>query len=498
MENTSNSSAKDGTAVEVYGSFLLGDSELAIAVDMLQEVVDYPSNVTRSPLSPEHLLGIFNLRGTLIPIVDLRGMLDIAGEPCRASSKIAIVNLGETCVGLMFDATREILRVQASENIMFEQADGAKGVIGGCLKLDEGERIVQILSVSALLGIPEVPHMRQRGMSVVRRAPQRQTVAFRVGDTQLALPMEGIREIVRVPSMHPSPLGDALCVGMLNLRGDILPVIDFARLIGVGTTSADPSVDDVSDDRRIVILKDDAVYFGLLVDEVSRIVGYRDDQLLAMPSYAQRHVDWFAGCLADDDGGSLILLKPDALCGYARIKQIAHGHRQLYKDRKVEALGNKGTTRGSRETWVTFRLDQLFGVPIGRLREVIDLPDEIVATPGLPKHVLGVLNLRHELVTLLDVRTLFDMPALANREMAKVLIVELQGEKHGLVVDGLDNIVTLDTAKRIGVPAVLKQQAGQRLAASLDGCIEVPGCGTMMLMIDLEAVCRQGAHALAA
>lgn len=55
-----------------YGSFFLGDIELAINVKAIQEVVNYPDTITLMPLSPHFLVGVFNLRGLIVPIVNLK------------------------------------------------------------------------------------------------------------------------------------------------------------------------------------------------------------------------------------------------------------------------------------------------------------------------------------------------------------------------------------------------------------------------------------------
>jgi len=495
--NAEQGTASVSAAIELYGSFHLGDTELAIPAALLQEVVNYPSSVTRTPLAPAHVLGMFNLRGTLIPILDLRRMLRLGDPDAAPVGKVAIVELGEMRAGLLFDATGEVLRVSTALKIAFTQT-GGDTPISACLKLDGGDRILQVLSVSALLGLPEVPHLQQHAVSSRRRVQQaqrRQTVSFRVGDTHLALPMEAIREIIRVPELHPSPLADSICVGMLNLRGTIVPVVEFARLIGAAAT-ASPGVGLAADERRIVVLKQETCYFGLLVDEVRSIVGYRDDELLPMPAYARRQVDFFAGCLTHGDGGNIILLRAEALLTHAGITEMTRGHRDLYRNHVPQGVtsmaADRTGNRGVRETWVTFALEHLFGVPIRQLREVIDFPQQIVRAPGLPDHVLGVLNLRRELVTVIDLRKLYAMPPLAHPAQAKVLIVEHRGEKYGLVVDSRDNIVTIDAADRIKVPAMFMQQQNNRFAGCLTGGVELPGRGTLLLL-DLVAVCAQAA-----
>jgi purine-binding chemotaxis protein CheW len=501
-----NATSAGSSAVELFGSFHLGETELALPVADLQEVVNYPAAVTPVPLAPRHLLGIFNLRGTLIPIVDLRQLLHLPEEAASSVSKIAIVELGDVRVGLRFDTTGEILRVPAAQKIAFDRADPAQqspAVICGALKLDGGERILQILSAAALLGLPDVPHLHHRSAAPERRAQQaqrRQTVSFRVGEAHLALPMAAIQEIIRVPAMHPSPLADEICIGMLNLRGTTVPVIDFARFMGLEREDAAASgvaTAASTDERRIVVLNHQELHVGLMVDEVRSIVGYRDDELLVMPAYSRRHVALFAGCLGNDGRDSIILLNPEALCSHERITAVARGHRDLYRDRTLAGGASGGgygkggnAGRGPRETYVTFRLGHLLGVRIGQLREVIDYSSEVVVTPGAPPYVRGVLHLRRELLTVVDVRAMYGMPPYDDLAQAKILIVEHRGEKYGLVVDAVDNIVTIEAASRIPVPPMLTRQLANGWGNGMTEAVELPGRGTLML-IDLATLCER-------
>jgi purine-binding chemotaxis protein CheW len=488
-----NATSASSSAVELFGSFHLGETELALPVAALQEVVNYPAAVTPVPLAPTHLLGLFNLRGTLIPIVDLRQLLHLPDDTARAASKIAIVELGDVRVGLQFDTTGEILRVPAAQKITFERTDHAPPIICGALKLDGGERILQILSAAALLGLPDVPQLHHRAAATERRVQQaqrRQTVSFRVAGAHLALPMAAIQEIIRVPAMHPSPLADEVCIGMLNLRGTTVPVIDFARLMGLTREqAAAPGLAAAADERRIVVFNQHDVHVGLMVDEVRSIVGYRDDELMVMPAYSRRHVALFVGCLGNEGRDSIILLSPDALCKHSQIAALAQGHRELYRDR-TPAAATSNRRGGTRETYVTFRLGHLLGVRISQLREVIDYPDEIVATPGAPGFVRGVLHLRRELLTVIDVRAMYGMSQYEDLAHAKILIVEHRGEKYGLVVDAVDNIVTIDSASRIPLPTVLTRQLGNGLGNGMTEAVELPGRGTLML-IDPATLCER-------
>jgi purine-binding chemotaxis protein CheW len=488
-----------GPNVELYGSFHLAGTELALPVAALQEVVNYPETLTPVPLAPPYLLGLFNLRGTLIPVVDLRQLLRLNAESSSAARKIAIVEAGGVRVGLQFDATGEILRVPREQVITLDTPEGSSPMaIGAVLKLDEGERILQVLAPSVLLGLRDVPQLAQTAPRVAERRAQqgqrRQNVSFNVGGTALALPMDAIQEIIRVPALQHSPLADNVCIGMLNLRGATVPVLDFAVLLGFARADGAKAAEETrADERRIVVLHRNDLHFGLLVDEVASIVAYRDEELLPMPTYggnAQRSL--FAGYLPAEAHAGVLLINAVALFANERVVALASGHRELYRNVLADASKKRGA--GTRQTIVTFRIGQMIGVRITELREVIDYRDDVVHTPGLPEFVRGVLNLRGVLVTVIDVRAMYGMPAYEDLTRAKVLIVEHAREKYGLLVDSVEDIVTLNGVSQLAMPAAFTRGQGLRVHNDMREAVDLPGQGTLMLL-DPASLCARVAEA---
>jgi purine-binding chemotaxis protein CheW len=491
-----------GGNVELYGSFHLAGAELALPVAALQEVVNHPETLTPVPLAPPYLLGLFNLRGTLIPVVDLRQLLCLPAGGDSAARKIAIVETGGVRVGLQFDGTGEILRVPADQVIAVEMVEGSQtSAIGAVLKLDDGERILQVLSPAALLSLRDVPHLaKTEERATQRRAQQgqrRQNVSFKVGGTALALPMGAIQEIIRVPALQHSPFADDVCIGLLNLRGATVPVLDFCAFLGFARAAEDGVA---ADERRIVVLTRGDQHFGLLVDEVASIVACREDELLPMPSYGSTHRSMFAGYLATDANAGVLLMDADALFANERIATLATGHRDLYRNAAAGAdagagIGAARKRGGTRQTLVTFRIGHLIGVRIAELREVIDYRDDVVRTPGLPGFVRGVLNLRGELVTVIDVRSMYAMPTYEDLARAKMLIVEHRAEKYGLLVDSVEDIVTLNGGMQMAVPTVLTRGGGGA-RNDMREAVELPGQGTVMLL-DPASLCERVAEAVA-
>jgi purine-binding chemotaxis protein CheW len=105
--------------------------------------------------------------------------------------------------------------------------------------------------------------------------------------------------------------------------------------------------------------------------------------------------------------------------------------------------------------WVTFRLDaEKYGIDVMRVREVLR-NTEIAPVPGTPDFVLGIINLRGNVVTVIDTRKRFGMPPKAIDEASRIVILEAGDEVVGMMVDSVAEVVDLrassiETAPNVG------------------------------------------------
>lgn len=112
VEASSRSAAPSGAEPESLQvvTFFLGKEEFAIGLTDLQEIERV---LTITPLPNVHpsILGVMNLRGKIVPVVDLRVKLGIPAGPLSKESRIMIVNLGEKLCGLAVDSVKEVLKI---------------------------------------------------------------------------------------------------------------------------------------------------------------------------------------------------------------------------------------------------------------------------------------------------------------------------------------------------------------------------------------------------
>ena len=94
--------------------------------------------------------------------------------------------------------------------------------------------------------------------------------------------------------------------------------------------------------------------------------------------------------------------------------------------------------------WVTFRLvDEVYGINVMQVQEVLRFT-EITPVPGAPNSVLGIINLRGNVVTVIDMRSLFQLPADEPTEQTRIMIVECNKVIVGLLVDSVAEVINLD------------------------------------------------------
>ncbi len=100
----------------------------------------------------------------------------------------------------------------------------------------------------------------------------RQLVVFRLSEGSYALDIQVVREINRMIDMTAIPKAPDYVKGIINLRGEIVPVVDIGHRFGIGTT-------EQTKDTRIVVVESKGHTLGLVVDEVSEVLRLAEEEI---------------------------------------------------------------------------------------------------------------------------------------------------------------------------------------------------------------------------
>lgn len=134
-------------------SFLLGEEEFGLDIMKVQEII-LVGAITKMPQVPEYVRGMINLRGHIIPVVDLRKRFE--QPPCEKTEeqRIIVVNIGTRTIGIVVDAVNEVLRVTPDQIEPPPTGIGnVQRFITGLLKIDE--KLIILLDIEGLFSDEE-------------------------------------------------------------------------------------------------------------------------------------------------------------------------------------------------------------------------------------------------------------------------------------------------------------------------------------------------------
>ena len=93
--------------------------------------------------------------------------------------------------------------------------------------------------------------------------------------------------------------------------------------------------------------------------------------------------------------------------------------------------------------WMTFNLaDEVYGLDVMNIKEVLRYT-EISPVPGAPSYVLGIINLRGNVVTVIDARTRFGLPTEEATDDTRIVVIETDAETIGIMVDSVSEVIYL-------------------------------------------------------
>lgn len=137
-----------------YLTFVCGGEEYGVDILRVQEIKGW-DHVTRVPYTPPYVLGVMNLRGMIVPVIDLRTRLNLARRSFDASTVVIVVRVqssrGEKTVGIVVDGVSEVYSVQAEE---IKPVPNLGGVADGtCVKgiATVDGKMVMLLDIDALV-----------------------------------------------------------------------------------------------------------------------------------------------------------------------------------------------------------------------------------------------------------------------------------------------------------------------------------------------------------
>ncbi|WP_438432463.1 chemotaxis protein CheW [Gorillibacterium sp. sgz500922] len=141
--------------------FKLGKEEYGVEVEKV-ETIERIVHLTRVPKTPPFIKGVMNLRGIVVPVLDLRGRFGLAETEHTDSSRIIIVNVGELKVGMIVDSADDVIDVDSGTiSDPPEIVGGIKAkYLRGVARIGE-ERLLILLNLKEVLNKGELVQLEE-------------------------------------------------------------------------------------------------------------------------------------------------------------------------------------------------------------------------------------------------------------------------------------------------------------------------------------------------
>jgi purine-binding chemotaxis protein CheW len=324
-------------------------------------------------------------------------------------------------------------------------------------------------------------------------------LVFRLRDLQLGLEVSCVREIFPLPELVPAPEAPGDIIGLLNFRGKVLPVMHLNRRLG-------QPVGRVSLSDRVIVIEWQGLQVGVVVHEVEEVFALDSTTLGADVSYGRDqaiHPAFLKGVAKVEDN-LILLLNPETLIRLAddvalmmweaefsgglerapsldgldaplpeqellaQPSEIADFYtlycpdasvpeRATFQRRAAELRQSLEDTQAQNLTALAvIGLEgEYFGLDLASVREFIKV-QKVSPIPCCPGHIVGNMNLRGEVMTLIDIRAALNLSPSAQRPVTQAVITQVGDIIAGITVDEVRDILFLHPSDMTPLPTAIK------------------------------------------
>ena len=341
---------------------------------------------------------------------------------------------------------------------------------------------------------------------------------FHLHDIQYGIDANLVKEIFLLPELIPIAEAPIDIVGILNLREKLLPVMHLDLRLGNPFTRC-----QLTD--SIIVLDWNNLQIGIIVNNVHEVKEIGSEIIEKEIDYGRSNKinPAFISGMAKIDDSTTLLLNPEALIRQPdEVKDLVEEAEEVEKledsesQDKVKVLSNfyelccpnatpeeranfRRRADNLRQTTletITDITEQLplaiislnreyFGLDLETVREFINICN-VTSIPCCPQHILGNINLRGEIVTLVDIRSSLNLPINTDKNTSKAVVIEVDEVVAGLPVDEVFDVMYLPQSEINSVPMAVESSRHEYLRGT------AAYADKMLTILDLPKIINQG------
>lgn len=308
-----------------------------------------------------------------------------------------------------------------------------------------------------------------------------------------------VQEIFFLPALTSVPESGPEVAGVLNLRGQLLPVLNLKVCLGKPRQANTLN-------QAVILVKYDHHRLGLVVDDIQNVEEIETTDIstrLDTPYIGKAERSMTMG-LAKFGNQVIILLNSETLVeGYGALHeqidpseersdntfmaQFGPDAQRVLEDRAtgLSQIAEDESFAGLSALAVVSLEGERFALGLESVHEFTEVP-QITPIPCCPSHIVGNMNLRGEILTLVDIRRFLNLAPNTDRKPDKAVVMRLGSLVAGVVVDEVYDVVYVQPAEIAAIPAAIHSSDNEYLK----GIAQYQD--SMMSLLDLPKLLTQG------
>jgi purine-binding chemotaxis protein CheW len=123
-----------------------------------------------------------------------------------------------------------------------------------------------------------------------------QLVIFNLGSEEYAVPISDVKEVVKTPEITPVPNSPSFVLGIINLRGNIVPILDLQKVFGL-------NIEEKDIQKKHVLVTETGSSYGILVNKVTEVISVRENEIQDAPEITSASIskDFVQGVVIVED-----------------------------------------------------------------------------------------------------------------------------------------------------------------------------------------------------
>lgn len=466
--------------------FRLSDEEYAMELLNVKEIIRVPE-ITKVPSLSMDIAGVCNLRGELVTIIDIHKRFNIPQKELSENSRVIVMEHNSCSIGIIVDKISQVLGVDKSsiKLPLGGSKETKEDCINGIIMEEHGKRLIMIMALQGIVnGIESVftsvdkQSSDKASVFTKEKEETQQLIIFNINAEEYAFHISNVKEIIRLQSIVKPPDSADFMEGILSLRNNLIAVVNLSKLLKMNNT-------EINMDGSIIIIDAGNFSYGVIVDRVSEVARV-SKEVLRKPSQIVGDIDIkIVKEFANLDNGKRVVMVLDPY-KLIDIEELGRDYQDSQKDvvsnySKESAMQSEDLT----ESIVIFKIEnEEYGVRINFAQEINRI-SKITSLPNAPDFIEGLVNLRGDMIPMLNLRRFLGLGNEHRDSYSKLLIVKLKKVKIGIAIDSASEVLKLSKDLFEDYSEILNSKDNRKC---IEGVIKLNGGNRIVLVLDLKGI----------